>query len=297
MFYLLIVSFIWAFSFSLIKAKLGNIDPFLVAFIRLTLATLVFLPFLRLRGLGSNIIKRLLCIGGIQFGGLYCAYTYSFHYLDAHLVALFTLLTPIYVTIINDILTRKFHLFYFAMALLAVTGASTAIIKRQATNLDGIFIGFALMQISNLCFAYGQIEYRRLRSEKPHLVDHQIYGLLYTGAVIVAALVTTLHTGWGTISTITLSQGCIFLYLGILASGICFFLWNKGATLTSVGTLAVFNNVKMPLAITISLICLHEKANVARLLFGGTLMVFAVILTEYISYRQLTKTKKILPNS
>ena len=46
--YLVIVSLIWAFSFGLIKTYLVGLDPFVVSGIRIGIALLVFLPFLRL---------------------------------------------------------------------------------------------------------------------------------------------------------------------------------------------------------------------------------------------------------
>ena len=46
---LLLVSLLWAFSFSLIKRHLGGLDSSFVAAVRLGLALLVFLPFVRLR--------------------------------------------------------------------------------------------------------------------------------------------------------------------------------------------------------------------------------------------------------
>ncbi|HZU86422.1 MAG TPA: EamA family transporter, partial [Anaerolineaceae bacterium] len=46
MIYLWVVSFLWAFSFGIIKDTLSGLDPFFVALVRLSLALLVFLPFL-----------------------------------------------------------------------------------------------------------------------------------------------------------------------------------------------------------------------------------------------------------
>ena len=44
---LLIASFIWAFSFGLIKKYLGGLDAGFVAFVRLALSFLLFLPLLQ----------------------------------------------------------------------------------------------------------------------------------------------------------------------------------------------------------------------------------------------------------
>ncbi|MGD9849218.1 MAG: EamA family transporter, partial [Desulfuromonas sp.] len=65
---LLLVSLVWAFSFGLIKGQLTGLDPNLVAFIRLALALLVFLPFYRPALLPPRFQLQLLVIGAIQYG-------------------------------------------------------------------------------------------------------------------------------------------------------------------------------------------------------------------------------------
>ena len=60
-------------------------------------------------------------------------------------------------------------------------------------------------------------------------------------------------------------QVLVLLYLGLLASGVGFFLWNVGATRVSAGTLAVFNNVKIPLAVVVSLLFFAEQTDWLRL--------------------------------
>ena len=45
---LIFVSFLWAFSFGLIKSQLTGLDSNLVAALRLWISFLIFLPFLKL---------------------------------------------------------------------------------------------------------------------------------------------------------------------------------------------------------------------------------------------------------
>ena len=49
------------------------------------------------------------------------------------------------------------------------------------------------------------------------------------------------------------------LYLGGVASGLGFFLWNKGASVSNPGTLAAFNNAVVPLAVLFSLLFLEKR--------------------------------------
>jgi len=80
--------------------------------------------------------------------------------------------------------------------------------------------------------------------------------------------------------TLNGSQLLTLLYLGLIASGLGFFLWNRGATQVSAGTLAVMNNVKIPLGITASLLVFGETADLFRVACGGALMLFGVWIAE-----------------
>src|SRR4051812_48064282 len=104
MWHLLVVSLIWAFSPGLIKTRLtglGGIDGSVVATGRLALALLVFLPFVRLRGLGVSLAVRFIGIGALQFGVMYLCYNEAFRYLNAYEVLLCTITTPLFVTLLN----------------------------------------------------------------------------------------------------------------------------------------------------------------------------------------------------
>ncbi|MFH1039112.1 MAG: EamA family transporter [PVC group bacterium] len=272
--YLLIVSLIWAFSFGLIKTYLQGVDPFVIAWARMAVALPLFLPFLRLRGLPPAIAIRLVFIGFVQYGVMYITYLQAFRYLEAYQVAIFTIFTPLYVTLIDDLRARRFRPLSLLAAGMAVAGA--AIITYRGMGRGGILTGFFLMQLSNLCFAYGQIEYKRLRPAFARFRDRQVYALLYLGAAAITALATTLSGGWGSLAILDLRQAGTLLYLGVLASGLCFFWWNKGAVLTDAGTLAVFNNMKIPLAVAVSLAVFGERADLVRLILGGSVMAFAV---------------------
>jgi len=280
--YLIVVSLIWAFSFGLVKnyliGGLSGVDPTFVAWARMVVALPIFLPFLRLRRLPGPIAIRLVMIGVIQYGLMYVCYLQAYRYLEAYQVALFTIFTPLYVTLINDIHARRFRSKSLGAAAMAVLGA--AVITYQSRSMKGILTGFCLMQLSNLCFAYGQIEYKRLRPSFSHLKDRQVYAILYLGAAAVAGLATTLTGGWESLAGLDLKQVGTLLYLGVLASGLCFFWWNKGAVLTNAGTLAVFNNLKIPLAVAVSLLIFEETADLLRLILGAALIVLALWLSR-----------------
>lgn len=274
--YLLFVSLLWAPSFSLIKTYLVSMNSTHVAFYRLFLSLIVFLPLLRIKGLTMGQFGKLFWIGALQFGLMYNLYIYSYQFLAAYEVALFTIFTPLYVTLLNDWMSRSFRPVFLFTALLAVIG--TLIIKYSEIHSPSLMHGFLVVQVSNVCFAYGQIAYRRFMKDNPHLGNLKVFGVLYVGAVAVALLF--LSFSGPSMQVPTAAQVAVLFFLGIVSSGIGFFLWNIGATRTNPGALAIFNNLKIPLAIICSIAIFGEKTDLLRLALGGILILFALGINE-----------------
>lgn len=277
MLYLLVVSIVWAFSFGLTKGKLAGLDSAFISAARLGLALLVFLPFLRPRDLSPRSIVALIGIGALQFGLMYLALNESYRHLAAHEVVLFTLTTPILVTLLADAFDRTLRPRALTAALLATVSA--AFIVLQSTTLRTTLTGLGLVQLANLAFALGQILYRRFRTQHPAARDREIFGFLYIGAFLVTLPFMLLSTSF-VFPELTTTQITTLLYLGILASGLCFFWWNLGATRVNAGTLAVFNNAKVPLGVACSLLFFGETADLPRLAVGGALLIAAVAVAE-----------------
>jgi drug/metabolite transporter (DMT)-like permease len=276
---LVIVSLLWAFSFGLIKGKLAGLDSAFISAARLCLALFVFLPFLRLRDVSARATAALFGIGAVQFGLMYLAYNASFRFLSAYEVALFTITTPIFVTLFADALDRRLRRRALAAALLAVVGTAFVVVRSGELKLT--LAGLALVQLSNAAFALGQVWYQRLRRQEPALRDREIFALLYAGGFFIAAnaLLFSWQTGGPRPTPV---QWATLVYLGVLASGLGFFLWNVGATRVTAGTLAVMNNAKVPLGVAASLLFFgeSESAPLPWLLASLATLAVAVWLAE-----------------
>lgn len=275
--YLIVVSLLWAFSFGLTKGHLVALDSAFVSAVRLGLALLVFLPFLRMRRISRQIALTLLGIGAIQFGVMYLAYNEAFHYLPAYAVALFTVTTPILVTLFADAIDQKLRPRPLLAASIAVLG-SAVVLWHSAAPTESLIKGFFLVQISNAAFAAGQIFYRQARTWPETPDDQRGFALLYAGGFIVAFVVMLAKGAMP--SAITFDQRLTLLYLGVVASGVGFFLWNRGSTQVDTGTLAVMNNLKTPLAIACSLLFFGESTDIPRLFVSLALMAVALWVNE-----------------
>ena len=282
MIYLAIVSLIWAFSFGLIGSTLSGVDSFFVATVRLGCATLLFLPFLRAKEIVRIDRLRLVLIGAVQFGVMYACYMRAFQYLPSHLVAIFSILTPVYVVILHDLRQRTFSSRYLVAALLSVLGAGA--IKAKTIPTGDFWIGFGLMQVAGIAFADGQVAYRDWKRNNPQTNDRSVFALLAMGGTASAGIAGALLSDWSTLE-VKPDQWKAILYLGFVASGIGFFLWNKGASKVNPGTLAAFNNAVVPLAVLCSLFLFGESQSIdlengIRLALGSALILGALVVSQ-----------------
>lgn len=277
MFYLLLTSLVWAFSYGLIKGQLTGLDATAVAALRLLCALVVFLPFLRLHKIPRRHGWRLAAIGAVQFGLMYVLYLHAFAHLQAYEVVLCTIFTPVYVALLGSALERTWQWRHLAAAVLALIGAGI-ILWRDAPG-GGVAVGFLLMQFSNLCFAAGQLAWRQERRRVPDAGEAEMFALLYAGALGATLLASVFMTDWSAFRP-SLTQIGVMVYLGAVASGLGFFWWNLGATRVNTGTLAVMNNAKIPVGIAVSLLFFGEAADLPRLLASIAIMFLAVALAE-----------------
>ncbi|MDN3697598.1 carboxylate/amino acid/amine transporter [Vibrio cortegadensis] len=276
--YLAAVTLLWAFSFSLIGVYLaGQVDSWFSVLMRVALASLVFLPFLKFRNIPKALIAKLMTIGGIQLGLMYCFYYQSFLLLSVPEVLLFTVFTPIYVTLFYDFLKGRFSPWYLITALVAVAGAVT--IKFAGVN-DHFLMGFLVVQGANLCFAIGQVGYKYvMEQEEIDLPQHTVFGYFYLGALCVATIAFALMGNLDKLPTTSLQWG-ILIYLGLIASGLGYFVWNKGACMVNAGALAVMNNALVPAGLVVNILIWNRDVDVVRLSIGGGIILLSLWVNE-----------------
>ncbi|MCO7225123.1 carboxylate/amino acid/amine transporter [Pleionea sp. CnH1-48] len=276
MLYLWIVTFLWAFSFSLIGVYLaGEVDGYIAVFIRMALALVLFLPFLRKPPHQVTMFK-LMMIGAVQIGLMYLFFYHSFLYLSVAEVLLFTILTPVYVSLFDRLIARnKVGLFWLVPAVLAVIGA--AVIRYQPLTSD-FAIGLLLVQAANICFALGQVCYKRLSLPAQQPI-HQHFAYFFLGATLIA-LPSALWLGdWQKLPTTTL-QWSVLIWLGLGASGLGYALWNAGAKKVNTEQLATMNNMLIPAGLLVNFLIWDREADWVRLLIGGSIIVLSVMLAQ-----------------
>ncbi|QSP95733.1 DMT family transporter [Marinobacter salinisoli] len=271
---LVFVTVLWAFSFSLIGEFLaGQVDSDFAVLSRVLIAALVFLPFLRWRGVPAGMKLGILTTGMLQFGITYLCLYRSFSYLTVPEVLLFTIFTPLYVTLIDDALFRRFSPVALVAAAIATLGAG--IIRYDGLSEDFI-TGFLLLQVANFTFAAGQVGYKHIMQRYPLDVPaFRTFGYFFVGALIIALPSFLIFGNPDRLPTTGLQWG-ILAWLGFAASGLGLFLWNRGGCRVDAGTLAIMNNALVPAGLLVNLLIWNRDADLLRLALGGGVIAFSL---------------------
>lgn len=272
------VTALWAASFSLIGEFLaGRVDGYIAVFIRMILALLVLAPFLRLRQFSWRHQLQLAAIGALQIGVMYLFLYHAFLYLSVAEVLLFTIFTPLYVTLVDELLSGRRHLpwRWWLAAALAVVGA--AVIRYDALS-EQFWFGFLLIQAANLCFAAGQIFYKRLPlgSERQQLA---IFALFFAGATVVSGLAMLAFADFSKTPTSQL-QWLILAWLGIAASGFGYLLWNLASKRVNTAQLAIMNNMLIPAGLLVNFSFWGQQVDWWRLAIGSSILLLSIAIAS-----------------
>ncbi len=287
--YLVLVTILWAFSFSLIGEVLaGEVDSYFAVLIRVVLASLVFLPFTKFRGIQTKLKLKIMLIGTVQIGLMYIFLYKSFLFLSVPEVVLFTVFTPIYVTLFYDGFKSQFKPLYLISTGLAVFGAY--IIRYQNISEDFI-TGFLMVQVASICFALGQSAYKKVMESHKEIEHRDVFGYFHFGALIVSVISFVLFANPEKLSP-SLIQWSVLIWLGVMASGLGYFLWNKGACLVDSGILAIMNNALVPVGLLVNLIIWEKTSNYILLFLGSLVIGFSLYLHYY--FMKLYDKNKVL---
>lgn len=269
MIYLILVSILWSFSFGIIKYGLSGIDSSFISLMR-NLIAFLFFASLTLYNFKKFIFDiKLILIGAIQFGLMYVLYIQSYQYLPAYLIVTFTITTPIFIGIFSQLLQNKsFSLSGIFSILLVILGS--LMMRFNIVNPLDYWLGFFLIQCANICFAIGQIMFKKWYSKNTSVDIIYNFSQMFFGAVLITSMFSIINsTNIGMLNTYNLFA---LLFLGLFSTGFGFLAWNLGSIQVSNERLAVMNNVVIPIGIFNSFLIFGEAIN--PMLFVPGLVLF-----------------------
>ena len=277
MIYLILVSILWSFSFGIIKYGLPGIDSTLISLMRNLIALLFFASLTLYNFKKFSFDIRLVLIGAIQFGLMYILYIQSYQYLPAYLIATFTITTPIFIGIFSQLLDEKsFSLNGIFSIILVVIGS--LMMRFNIVNPIDYWLGFFLIQCANVCFAIGQIMFKRWHSKNTSVDIIYNFSQMFFGAVLITSIFSIINST--NLAMLNASNLFALLFLGLFSTGFGFLAWNLGAIQVSNERLAVMNNAVIPIAIFNSYLIFGEAINLILFLPGLVLFYIAFKLAS-----------------
>ncbi len=277
MFILWCVTLLWAFSFSLIGVYLaGQVDGYFAVLSRMAMASLLFLPLMLTKKQFGQRQLKLMCVGALQLGLMYLFFYHSFLYLSVAEVLLFTILTPVYVVLFDSVFGKKtLRMANLLPALFAVLGA--AVIRITPISGDYWF-GLLLVQLANLCFAFGQVAYKYWAASgfKQQASD---FGYFFIGALLVAAIAFMLFGNANKLPS-NATQWWVLIWLGFGASGLGYLGWNIATKQVNAASLAVMNNMLIPAGLLVNIFFWQQGAIQLQLLIGSILLALAILMAQ-----------------
>jgi len=274
MFYLIIATILWSLSFSLIGHSLSSdINSWTLAFLRSTIACIFFVRWIDFK-IPASYIMRIIFIGVLQIGVMYLLYLNAFNYTSVQKILLFTVTTPFYVSMISQIINQKLKLSAFFIVFLSVLGG--LIIRITVFDINDL-TGFFLVQLANICFALGQVLYKRLKKESIKTVSiFTDFAFFFIGATL-ATFTALVISPYNYTQPASINQWLLILWLGGGASGIGYYFWNYGSTQVRVETLATMNNLVIPLGLFIEIAFFSGNYNYQSLVIGTVIIASSII--------------------
>ena len=215
---------------------------------------------------------------------MYGPYTLAFRYLKAHEVAFFTMTTPLFVAmlvILGDRFFGRPHWHKPIVRLLLASGIATfgGVILAGHDHPEGsLLVGAGLVQVSNFFFSLGLFLWARWFEQKDTNTLENM-APFFLGAFLISLILCVIFS-----NSINLPSGRDWLavmWLGVISSGLGFYLWNKGALAVNDTTLSVSNNLKLPIAILISILFFNESTNIKNLLIGLGFIAVALWIGDF----------------
>ena len=277
MIYLILVSILWSFSFGIIKYGLAGIDSAFISLMRSLIALLFFASLTLYNFKKFSFDVRLILIGAIQFGLMYVLYIQSYQYLPAYLIATFTITTPIFIGIFSQLYDNMSFSSNGKLSIILVVIGSLMMRFNIVNPLD-YWLGFFLIQCANVCFAIGQIMFKRWHSKNTSVNIIYNFSQMFFGAVLITSIFSLINST--NLSMLNTSNLYALLFLGLFSTGFGFLAWNIGATQVSNERLAVMNNAVIPIAIINSFLILGETISLTLYLPGLILFYIAFKLAS-----------------
>jgi len=265
----------------------GHAGPFQVATIRFLLGAICLLPLLltpERKELTREALKRswlpLLVLGGFGVFMTFAMFHWAIDLARASTVAVIISMTPVFAAIFAAlILGERLSALNWVGVLVGLLGAVLAITGFNITGLfsRSDFHGGVLALLATITWAAYTVWGKRYSEQYGGLV---FSALTMTVGAVMFMIFLAFRGGWGEIFDYSAYTWAWLIYLGVVATGLGYFLYFGGLRWVPASRGASLFYVKPILAITIAFIFLGEPITIA-LLIAAMLAAGGVLLVTY----------------
>lgn len=275
---------VWGSTFAVTKVIVNKVPPMTLAFYRCSIGALTLLSILALRK-GRSPGKYLagvpwgvfILLGFTGVTMFYIFFNLSVRMTSASVGALLQGFIPVCIAAFAAIfLKEKLSVKQIIGIIVSVTGVILiGFLSHNEGDTTGSITGNLLMIIAIIGWSVYTIISKKVAGMDPLLVT-SLSTLAGSVLLLPAAIYENWGTGWPQVSP---TDWLTILFLGAMASGICYFLYNRSLQLLSAAQVGNFINLDPLVGFMIALIFLHESVNLLQIM-GALLVVAGVILSS-----------------
>jgi drug/metabolite transporter (DMT)-like permease len=281
---LLLVNVVYGTAYATQRVALGDVPPALLGFIRLAVALLVLLPFLR-RPAGAAAVRgdghKIFWMGVLGFGAAYALSHVGMQRSTATNAALLVTTEPIAVILLSPLLLGE------RLRRREAWGATLVLLGSVIVVVNGIpgvtftvlphWRGDLLLILSGVAFASYSLFGRHVlaRWDARAVTARSIAW----GAVSMAPL-AALERVSGTRPTWTAAGTLATLYLALVVTVLAYLAWNYCLARVSAPRAAIFINVQPVVGVALSVLLLGETATLYTLA-GAILVISGLAVTTW----------------
>lgn len=292
----LLANIIWGTSFLASKYTLQAWEPFTASSLRFAVATLALLGTLFVTGKKIDVPRSfsqwliLFVIATTGFGLLYPLQLAGLKLVSSSLSAAIMLTSPLIVLILGRMfLKERLSTMKWVAMGIGIAGGSLLLFGRTGSSISAVpsadlLEGIMLTFLASGFLATSVIFTRRASKTLP--TASITFWTMAIGFIelTIAAIIFEGTTFKELISHSTLLSWVSLLYLALVCSAFCFYIWNQALSLSSPQEIASSMHIKTPTAVLIGL-CIGNEILSFQMIVATTLVMFGVWLSQQTHFR------------
>ncbi|NMB55665.1 MAG: EamA family transporter [Leptolinea sp.] len=270
---------IWGSTFVITKSLMNSIGPFMIIGLRLMISLVVITPIALRRGfVWKMILQKDYLLFGLTGVALYFGLANTgLDLTTAANAALIQAANPAAVALLSVLVLKEqitpkkgIGIGLSIIGVLLVAGI-------PASNQGATLAGNLLMVGSVIAWAVYTVQSRKIPSSVDALASTT--ASFYTGLIWLVPFIAWEFTHIG-LPVISPSSWLALVYLGLVASGLAYFLWNYALNSVEASVAAPFINLIPIIGLTLSLL-VGESVTFIQI-FGGLVAILGVLITQNI---------------